>query len=322
MENMAARTLWIGATAIAALIILFAGYLLLQPSGPIEGWQKEGVIFSTASYYNPEVVKLDNGSWRMYFENYGRIYSAISTDGRSWTIEGGVRVNGTMPAVIRLPDGRWRLYYQYRPAGPEAVGPYIASAVSSDGLSFQQESGYRLTQGGEGAYDSAGVKHPTVIRLENGAYRMYYDGEVPHPENPEQTIARILSAYSEDAITWEKEAGIRIDVEEEDEEGGMVRAWSSHILFEDGIYSLYFTAAFPPPLWRNGIYVATSTDGLTFSVHGEPVVHRDKALGDDPTRIGHDLIGAPEDPCVVRMPDGLRVYYWIVEQGILSAIKK
>lgn len=108
-----------------------------------------------------------------------------------------------------------------------------------------------------------------------------------------------------------KEGGIRVDVRLEDEDG-LVRAWSSHIILEDGVYQLYFTAAFPPDLWLDGIYVATSTDGLNFTIQDEPIVRREKETLED----------APEDPCVVRMPDGLRVYYWIFNTGILSAVKR
>ena len=96
-----------GILIVCVVVAGMGGYFLLksieQPSA--DKWGKEGVIFSTTSYYNPEVVKLDNGSWRMYFENHMWIYSAISTDGRSWTIESGARIEGTMPAVIRVSSG-------------------------------------------------------------------------------------------------------------------------------------------------------------------------------------------------------------------------
>ena len=94
-----------------------------------------------------------------------------------------------------------------------------------------------------GSYDSAWVKHPTVLRLENGAYRMYYDGVAPDPKNPVHGISRILSAYSEDGLSWIKDDGIRVDVEED----WLGRVW---VLSRTSFLKMGFTASISPPFFH------------------------------------------------------------------------
>ena len=51
------------------------------------GWVNRGRLFSSG-YEGPSVVRLDNGSWRMYVDKYstgGAIYTATSSDLNSWT---------------------------------------------------------------------------------------------------------------------------------------------------------------------------------------------------------------------------------------------
>ena len=84
--------------------------------------------------YAPEVVRLEDGSCRMYYAGWtedptvkkgspynGRIFGATSQDGLDWTKDGGIcldiggqwdPVKASEPCVIDLPDGRFRLYYE------------------------------------------------------------------------------------------------------------------------------------------------------------------------------------------------------------------
>src|SRR3972149_8688477 len=53
--------------------------------------QEEGIRKTMATF--PDVVKLPDGTWRMYFQNAGVIKSAVSSNGLSWTDEPGVRIS-------------------------------------------------------------------------------------------------------------------------------------------------------------------------------------------------------------------------------------
>ena len=105
---------------------------------PEPTWQMGGVAIA-GKYADADVVDLENGNYRMYYSLEpevagfnGQVYSALSSDGISWTQETGTRKEGaTFPSVIKLPDGRYRMYFQN--AG------VIKSAISSDGLAWQEE---------------------------------------------------------------------------------------------------------------------------------------------------------------------------------------
>jgi hypothetical protein len=101
-------------------------------------WTREGRItvsgLSAANWVvDPELVRLTNCGYRMYFATgpdgqsglmSKRIRSATSTDGRTFTLDAGIRIallasgdDLVDPDVIELPDGRYRMYYGYSTSG-------------------------------------------------------------------------------------------------------------------------------------------------------------------------------------------------------------
>jgi predicted GH43/DUF377 family glycosyl hydrolase len=156
----------------------------------------------------PDVVGLDDGTWRMYFEarSPGRpdvILSARSDDMLSWRIDPGIRVedvsggtNVGTPSAVRLPDGRWRLYHHaYGPTRYE-----IVSAISEEGLYFVREPGVRIAQSTK--FETHSAYAPHVLRLDGGSWRMIYAGWSDTPS----IQGRILSATSMDGLSWVKHA--------------------------------------------------------------------------------------------------------------------
>ena len=82
-------------------------------------WTEEGLRIDNGWYWNPEIVQLDDGTYRMYVEDHGTDGSSLvgvvilsSTDGFSWTYIGIAMAAASHPGIINLSDGRWRLYYQ------------------------------------------------------------------------------------------------------------------------------------------------------------------------------------------------------------------
>ena len=152
-----------------------------------------------------EVVPIPDGGGRlrMYFECCpgpqkevaSRIRSAVSEDGLEWEVESGDRLGDdsdsyNAPRVLVLDDGRCRLYCS-------SMGSGIASAISDDGgFTFEREAGLRIAR--ELKYETQTAFAPEVLSIEGGGYRMYYAGY------SDATRASILSAISDDGLTWHK----------------------------------------------------------------------------------------------------------------------
>ncbi|MCL6641769.1 MAG: hypothetical protein K6T71_00385 [Candidatus Bipolaricaulota bacterium] len=96
-----------------------------------------GVRFQMVRSFDPDVIKLQDGRYRMYLNNEGRIISATSDDGLIFTLDPGVRVErGGVPGSIVLADGTVRLY---------VCEMGIAAYRSSDGLAFRFEKRTNIT---------------------------------------------------------------------------------------------------------------------------------------------------------------------------------
>jgi len=315
---------------IVPLFMLFLGSLRLLAQELV--WNEEGVIFSDPTIHNVEVIPLPDGRYRMYFAKQiateqsedstskpNAIYSAISTDARNFQIESGVRLTGSMPAIVKLPDGKWRMYFA-SPSGETSSAEggasfatnVIKSAISSDGLSWLIEKGIRLSPGGE--FDPDNIVHPTVVALPQGGYRMYYDGEVRRTE--QEFTWRILSATSTDGLIWAKDPGVRINVNEGPLDADLV--WSAHAEYYNltDTYQLYFSVQTPIDNLIDGIYSATSEDGLLFTVEAKPELAPAKESGE--SGIGGQ-VGSYQDPFILELTEGKIMYYWINGSGIYSA---
>jgi hypothetical protein len=128
---------------------------------------------------SPYIVQLSDGSYRMYYchgstsGTYGfdpsGIKSAVSSNGIDWAIEDGYRIYGDVdsPYIVQLSNGSYRMYYCHgSTSGTYGFDPSgIKSAVSSNGIDWAIEDGYRIY----GDVDS-----PHIVQLSNGSYRMYY----------------------------------------------------------------------------------------------------------------------------------------------------
>ncbi|MEW6717669.1 MAG: hypothetical protein AB1345_09220 [Chloroflexota bacterium] len=87
-----------------------------------------GVRFTLSDIYDPDVLRLPDGKYRMYLNRGGAIASASSQDGLTFTEDAGNRLEeGSVPGSIILPDGKVRMY-----VCKEGISLY----ESQDGLNF------------------------------------------------------------------------------------------------------------------------------------------------------------------------------------------
>jgi len=178
-----------------------------------------GETYDRAGAYSPAVIALPEGTYRMYYSGFdgtnSRILSAISSDGRAWTREPGVRVDiwgqytaVYSPEVIQLANGTYRMYFSAHSSDPLYAN--IHSATSTDGLHWQVMDGICIEHGG--IFDAVLAQSPSMVHNADGSlfvypdgrYRMYYAGF-------DGSHFRILAASSQDGLTWRKE-GVKLDI--------------------------------------------------------------------------------------------------------------
>ncbi len=122
---------------------------------------EEGVRLMMDEIYDPDVIQLPDGSYRMYV-NAMDILSASSSDGLAFTPDEGVRVsNGAVPGSIVMPDGSIRMY--------NCAGG-ISAYESQDGLNFTLlQQGVIRDTSGEGQI----LCDPSVTAIEGGYLIVY-----------------------------------------------------------------------------------------------------------------------------------------------------
>jgi len=265
-------------------------------------WQT-GELVIPGNFADADVVKLDDGSYRIYFatepeiENFrGQIYSSTSKDGINWAQEEGSRIeNAAFPDVIKLPDNSWRMYFQK--AGE------IKSAISSDGLKFTEESGVRISDE-ESGYTLDNVAAGSTIIMDDDSYLMVYRGTINTPYEttekiPNQTTQIYFYATSEDGLNFSKK-GIAIDSRNETlfglADGGDLVKW------DDGELRVYF--------WSyNGVYHVVFSDGVFSTL---PIFDYSNNT-DSKNKFSPN---PPSDPSLIKISESWFMYYGEHTKGI------
>ncbi|MFQ6015984.1 MAG: hypothetical protein ACE5NP_11145 [Anaerolineae bacterium] len=125
----------------------------------------EGYRIELEKVTDPDIVMLDD-QFFLYLSEGSKVRISVSSDGLKFTaLDGYAVTDGGIPDTIAM-DGGLRMYYH-------SPDKRILSAFSADGLNWQPE-GVRLEPGPVGSFDANGVESPSVVRLPDGRYRMYY----------------------------------------------------------------------------------------------------------------------------------------------------
>lgn len=197
----------------------------------------------------PDVIPLDDGKYRMYFEARSEnkptvILSAVSEDGLDWKPDPGVRFGGDgwsygSPRCVYVDSSevKFRLYFHrtnYPPRPEPFAGNVIISAVSTDGLRFTEEDGVRIAQ--ETNRESSSVYAPEVVLLADGTYRMYYAAW-------SMTIrGGVLSAASPDGLVWTKDSSVLLDLGSGSDLDSNMVSEPCVIDLDDGRFRMFYEA--------------------------------------------------------------------------------
>jgi hypothetical protein len=275
-------------TVVAATTWVAEGVRLAESSGPtnitnITGWQ------------------MSDGRYRFLVSRNGGIYSVISPDSLSMTIESGPAKFSPAQCghtrALKLDDGRVRVYCR-------DSGGILSYISSDDGVTFAREgSGYMITNGQVNAFR---LTMGGVVHMPDGRWRMYFaDEDASDPPGSSSSPLSVYSAVSNDLLNWSVEPGVRIGAHTT-QSGSATHP--SVIVNANGSVSVAYNQFGFAGSVGGGMWVATSSDGLTFtrderiSINGaDPDIHNWNGV----TRAYHTVCGtnvSTDNPiCSVRL---------------------
>ncbi|OIP80225.1 hypothetical protein COW94_03570 [Candidatus Peregrinibacteria bacterium CG22_combo_CG10-13_8_21_14_all_44_10] len=165
-----------------------------------------------------------------------------------------------MPEIVPLDDGSYRMFF----AESDGKSSAIKYADSSDGISWEVK-GVAL----EGEDDLKSPLHliggPSIVRLENGDFRMYYRATTDHAGDP-RPLYQNFSAVSHDGMTFTPESGTRIPIQNYDQESPFVLAGHGRYFeAEDGtLAAIVSLNTLDDQNGPSDLALMTSEDGLTW----------------------------------------------------------
>ncbi|WKZ56708.1 MAG: hypothetical protein QY326_08240 [Bdellovibrionota bacterium] len=303
--------------SIVLMLLIIALQTTQAQSG--ESWTRLDTRVFDDSYANLDIVPLNGQRFRAYYMKEGSIGTAVSEDdGETFTDEGTI-LSGQHHALLKLSDTLFRMYYSTSDSGG------LISATSTDGTTFTQEDGIRLTGAGQ-------IIHPSAMEQADGTFRIFYDQEVSANPN----FGRNIRSISCDAtgLTCTQDSGVRIkrrsdcdDLSRSEMRRLKLRGtlcdvglvFSPFVEFDASTdqFRLYFTAEGNQR--NSGVYLATSTNGRRFKI-------RKKVLGvntDTTVENGNlGLPGNPQDAFILTQSSGTkRMFIWETDDGIYAATR-
>jgi hypothetical protein len=238
---------------------------------------------------SPEIVQRADGSFLLLVTGpSGGAYS--SSDGLGFTRDASVQLpQGADYSLLQTSDGTWRLYYiEFEPIGGVTPGQppdpnnvlkvvKVSSAPGLDGFGPGQPTGIAQSE------PSPAWGVPDTYALPDGRTAMMYVDRGKRDEN-------ILLATSTDGVTFAVEP-------EPVFTGGYVDPYV--IELDDGSYAALLSTTPGRPPQR--LHLATSSDGLTWTVDDEPFLVDERIGYLDPAAVP---IGPGEWLLVISVAEG------------------
>lgn len=163
-----------------------------------------------------------------------------------------------MPEITEFGNNIYRMYYSY---GSDSVGSYIKYAESNDTLNWTVK-GIALQNSSDTNNREYQVGGPSIVKLKDGRYRMYYQANPKVVQIPKFNISSAISNYG---IAFSKE-GVVIDISPYDTNSIFKLAGhGSFFIAENGLYACFISAEEKTSTSPSSLYFATSTDGRSFS---------------------------------------------------------
>lgn len=152
-----------------------------------KSWTQEKGTRRTESVF-PDIIKLSDGTWRMYYAYVGGIRSCISKDGLEWEDEEGIRVDSAndlglefdnigASTTIQLDNGIYVMVYRaslnekYSPEVPNRYTQLLMWATSEDGIDFKKKG---IAIDGRNEEFLGCLDGPEFFKWEDGTIRLYF----------------------------------------------------------------------------------------------------------------------------------------------------
>lgn len=151
-----------------------------------KAWTQEAGTRKTMTTF-PEVIKLLDGRYRMYFKSAGVIKSAVSDDGLSFVDEAGTRIDKTnsvdltfdnvaAPTIMQDKDGLFVIVYRgtinerYAENTPNPTTQLLMWATSDDGLTFTKQG---IAIDSRDSTLNGQLDGPDIVLWDDGDYRVF-----------------------------------------------------------------------------------------------------------------------------------------------------
>jgi len=252
-----------------------------QPPPPQFTYSDEKLLF-TNGHADPSVIKMPDGSYFMYLDKFGQkgsgYFVLTSKDAVEWKEKTGIIFPGVATGRAFLTDKGVRFYYPTpTPRSPSEPASNLISSFAEDGINFRKDNGVRI-QPRQGYY----ISGPAIIRLKDGAYRMFFDESDIQSGNIQK--AEIYGASSNDGLDWKRDEKPTIVAEDDVETGNIKQVLHPFVVeWQNGYLMLYNS--------HTRVFAAYSNDGFEWQKLGNT-----------------GLTGA--DVNAIALPDGsFRVYF-------------
>ena len=167
--------------------------------------------------------------------------------------------------IMAIPTGGYRIYYCVEPEVEDANSE-MYSAISVDGLNWIQDDDIRMSH----------TTFPDVVRLTDGSYRMYHQGNEGSTDPDIKPKMGTKSSASIDGLVWTEEYGMRITAGLQGTYDAEYASDTSTVIRPDGTYFMVYRGESGErkdqiddikgtPLETFYLISATSEDGLTWT---------------------------------------------------------
>ncbi|OVE75022.1 hypothetical protein BVX95_00535 [archaeon D22] len=278
------------------------------------------ITFNDHFFNGSEIDTLDP-EWTKYNNTALGISDTTSTDGRIPLGNSGKgdSLHIIDPSVIKDDDGTYKMWY----SGYYNSRYKIYLATSPDGLTWTKydnsDPGFsswtgtngRIPAGNSGGGDYSGALYPSVIKDDDGTYKMWYTGYY-------SGRYRIYYATSPDGLTWSKydntnPSGTSNGASSmgrvflgSSTTGDDYHVYAPHVLKDDdGTYKMWYSGH---DQFNARIYYATSPDGVTWTKYDNSIPSDSNTNGTN-GRIPLGLDGSGDNhsvfnPTVIKTKDG------------------